>query len=157
MGKWHWGQHIYHHGKYRFTYNNRLLLEYVPADQIQTRHQQYWRITTFHVFLIWPKSGELCFVWSSHSLRFLALHSPPHLPSLGPHYQQYPLIPPEKSQWLTFRGWEGLPCLVEHNSPSLPSSPHHPFHTLPLDWTRRSPVVLSLQRQWTEQQQEKWC
>lgn len=56
MGKRHWGQHIYHHGKHTFTYNN-----------IYCRNSSSTMLKSHNFPLIWPKSCEMCFVWSSHS------------------------------------------------------------------------------------------
>lgn len=80
-----------------------------------------------HLSLIWPKSLEICFVWSSsyHSSPFFALWSPPRFVCPVLHYLSSSNF--KFSLWLTCRGWyfqRGYRASVEHNSPSIPPSFH---------------------------------
>lgn len=139
---------------------------------------KYWRNKTFlqcQIFsrlnLIWPKSLEICFVWSSsyHSSPFLALRSPPCLACPVLHYLFHSNF--RFSPWLTCRGASferGCRAPVEHNSPSIPPS-FHPSTapsspSLPPTWLKsdrgvcglRAALRESLERLGTEQPREEW-
>lgn len=102
-----------------------------------------------HLSLIWPKSPEICFVWSSsyRSSPFLAPKSPPRLARPAPQYlssSKLSIFTAPAS--LRVIVGERLPCLsgaklslyplcpfIPPSLPMPPSSPHYP-HPHPPTW-----------------------